>query len=265
MCHKSIKSCLTFSSCFQNISKYYYIWKQRFLIMTLENGPLNTEQSVMCLGCHQTTEYDMKVIIPVALLMSLFSLTLAQDCCDQVELNVTGEADEYLKNALRSEYAGVYTITDDPELQVNGRQVYMTTPASAVTGSWFLTNGYENDGKWRVIKFHHHRLMLLNPLFKSEDTDAQCPEDVSRWTYTIDIHGRWYGRYKPGDITVTCVKSSSPTSTALACKAQDTACTATDTCCDHGTCQDDAGIDVTGETEGNCKANKEKLPFEPSL
>ena len=87
--------------------------------MTLENGPLNTEQSVsvMCLGCHQATEDNMRVIVPVALL-SLFSFTLqckigtklAQDCCDQVELNVTGEADEYLKNTLlseRTQYAGV--------------------------------------------------------------------------------------------------------------------------------------------------------------
>ena len=249
--------------------------------MTLENGPLNTEQSVVCLGCHQTTEYDMRVIVPVALLMSLLGHLLAQDCCDQVELNVTGEADEYLKNTLRSiyaepdwiQYAGVYTITDDPELQVNGSQVYMTTPVSAVTAAWFLTNGYEqygHDGKWSVIKFLRDR---MNPLFRSEDTDAQCPEDVSRWTYTKGIQGQIMD-YIPGDITVTCVKSPPPptptagpsstsTTSVPTCKAQNAACTETDTCCDHGTCQDDAGIDVTGETEGNCKVNKEKLPSEP--
>ena len=77
--------------------------------------------------------------------------------------------------------------------------------------------------------------------------------------------------YIPGDITVTCVKSPPPptptagpsstsTTSVPACKAQNAACTATDTCCGDGTCQDDAGIDVTGETEGNCKVTK--LPSE---
>ena len=249
--------------------------------MTLEKGPLNTEQSVMCPGCHQSTEYDMRVIVPVALLISLLGHLLAQDCCDQVELNVTGEADEYLKNTLRSiyaepewtQYAGVYTITDDPELQVNGRQVYMTTPASNVTGAYFLTNRIGiwkkandgklkmvNDGKWGVFMFHDRiEYSPPWPWFTSEDADAQCPEDASQWTY---IYGPPHAsNYRPADLTVTCVKSPpTPTTAAPACKAQGTACTATDTCCDHGTCQDDAGIDVTGETEGNCKVTK--LPSE---
>ena len=104
--------------------------------MTLEKGPLNTEKSVMCLGYHQATEDNMRVIVPVALL-SLFSFTLQckigtrlpKDCCDQVELNVTGEADGFLKHS-HTDYAGVYTITDDPEQvkQVNGRPLCTTSP-----------------------------------------------------------------------------------------------------------------------------------------
>ena len=53
--------------------------------------------------------------------------------------------------------------------------------------------------------------------------------------------------------TQATTASTGASTTSVACKAKDAVCKAADTCCDSGRCQDDAGKDVTGETEGKCK------------
>ena len=107
------------------------------------------------------------------------------DCCKSVTLSATGAPAK-----IYPEYLGSYEATGEEH---EGAPVYRNSNGDHL---------YKySDGTWRADYYK----IGGDGVYKSVDTDAECPASISQWQYwDYDYHSGAPTDWRSGDITVEC-------------------------------------------------------------